>query len=494
MSFARNFALGQQIAERAINTAEVSKQKKELAAIQSAKPEFQQGYTQGDGKLLESIANAKDAEGNAAYQLDARPDGSYGIKVRGTDGNYNAVDGAQINQRPVGMFMGQTYDQSELTPDKVQGLRNRAMVGVLAKTDPIKAMGLMQSIEGLDQARTTFNNQQTDREEARALLKNRRSEYERLSKLEGDALAEEIGGAFSRDGSGVSAMLTFDPKQNKYLFTSKEPGVPSATLSRAELLNYAMGLWEQGNGDFNKGLEMALSSVRAQRDMDNQAFDRSARMAQGNADLFWKGRNYSLEDWYKRQSVENDRARIGIAREGLAVQRGAMSRPQYVGNDASGQPVYIDMASAPRDRDGRIRLPGGISALKPSVEMTDREKLAFAAAHKTLGDIAASGQPVSQAQIASVARAHGLDPAMFGAQGMADPFGQPPTRAAMPGPGAAAPTNTAPGQKSGRQLVQEAYDAWQNAKGPWYLPTPTANSKVNDLEAEYLRLLRQYPQ
>ena len=41
--------------------------------------------------------------------------------------------------------------------------------------------------------------------------------------------------------------------------------------------------------------------------------------------------------------------------------------------------------------------------------------------------------------------------------------------------------------------VQEAYDAWQNAKGPWYLPTPMANENIiKGFEREYLKALQQY--
>lgn len=38
--------------------------------------------------------------------------------------------------------------------------------------------------------------------------------------------------------------------------------------------------------------------------------------------------------------------------------------------------------------------------------------------------------------------------------------------------------------------VKEAYERWQAAKGPWYMPTPKANSTAEQLEREYEQALR----
>ena len=68
------------------------------------------------------------------------------------------------------------------------------------------------------------------------------------------------------------------------------------------------------------------------------------------------------------------------------------------------------------------------------------------------------------------------------------------------GPGPVMPEPTKPMVKPGAEPgpapaaakadpVREAYDRWQAAKGPWYMPTPRANSEVQRLEKEYMDAL-----
>lgn len=80
MSFARNFALGQQIAKEALDTYYAARERKRLEDIASAKPEeIQNAYTSQDAEQLRAIANAKDPNGNPYYSLEANADGSYDL-------------------------------------------------------------------------------------------------------------------------------------------------------------------------------------------------------------------------------------------------------------------------------------------------------------------------------------------------------------------------------------------------------------------------------
>lgn len=161
MSFARNFALGQQIARTAMDTYDQARQKKEFEDIQKAKPEEFSGYTSQDGEQLAAIANARDAQGNPYYTLEAQPGGTYGIRsnfqVQGADGQMATPADVGIQQRRVADFLGQRYDAEQLTPERMEGLRARAMAGAVSKTDPIRGMGLMQSIKAGERDDTRFD-------------------------------------------------------------------------------------------------------------------------------------------------------------------------------------------------------------------------------------------------------------------------------------------------------------------------------------------------
>lgn len=161
MSFARNFALGQQIAKTAMDTYDQARQQKEFADIQNAKPEEFSGYTAQDGDQLAAIANARDPQGNPYYTLEAQPGGQYGIRsnfqVQGADGQMTTPAQVGIGQRRVSNFLGQRYDAEQLTPERMEGLRARAMAGAVSKTDPIRGMGLMQSIKSGERDDTRFD-------------------------------------------------------------------------------------------------------------------------------------------------------------------------------------------------------------------------------------------------------------------------------------------------------------------------------------------------
>lgn len=151
MSFARNFALGQQVGKGLVDTYQTARQQREFSDIQNARPEEFSGYTAQDGEQLAAIANARDPQGNPYYTLDAQPGGQYGIRsnfqVQGADGQMATPADVGIQQRRVANFLGQRYDADQLTPERIEGLRARAMAGAVSKTDPIRGMGLMQSVK-----------------------------------------------------------------------------------------------------------------------------------------------------------------------------------------------------------------------------------------------------------------------------------------------------------------------------------------------------------
>jgi len=113
----------------------------ELNKIATANPEQSQGFTAEDGQHLEAIANAKDANGKPYYSLTANPDGSYAV----TDNSNPESPATVIAQHGITDFMGQRQ-AGPMSDGQVASARQRAMAGVLAKSDPIAAMRLSREV------------------------------------------------------------------------------------------------------------------------------------------------------------------------------------------------------------------------------------------------------------------------------------------------------------------------------------------------------------
>lgn len=149
----------------------------ELSKIARAAPEKSQGFTSEDGKQLEAIANAKDADGKPLYTLTANEDGSYDVasaadpSMRGT-----------IAQRGVTDFLGQRTDGA-LTDDQVASARQQAMAGVISRSNPVAGMQMLNSIK------------QGQRDDQRFAWEKASNERALLKANQADADEEAIRGA-----------------------------------------------------------------------------------------------------------------------------------------------------------------------------------------------------------------------------------------------------------------------------------------------------------
>lgn len=139
-----------------------------------------------------------------------------------------------------------------------------------------------------------------DKQQALELDRKRKEYLKRLENMSPEALAKELGGMFSADGSGVEAMLTWAPDKKQFLWASNIPGFPSRTLTRAELIKGAMGIWELGNGDYNTGMQAVLDTVKAQRDLRNADRAESIALAKNAAEMDFKNRELESADRYRR--------------------------------------------------------------------------------------------------------------------------------------------------------------------------------------------------
>ncbi len=167
MSFAQNFALGQKIAKGLVDTYDAARQRKEFEDIQNAKPTYSEGFTAQDGDQLRAIASAKKQDGTNYYNVSANEDGTYRVtpnfQVQNDAGQMVDAAPVGVGMRRVADFMGGRYDAEQLTDSRLEGLRARAMADVIARTDPIRGIGLKQSIKASERDDTRFDWEKADR-------------------------------------------------------------------------------------------------------------------------------------------------------------------------------------------------------------------------------------------------------------------------------------------------------------------------------------------
>ena len=125
----RGYSIGRQI-----------KQDQAVDAVMEAKPEQSQGYTADDGRKLEALASAKDAQGNALYTIGADADGNYTVTPnQASQGQDGRVMPSQVIQRhTVTDLMGDRYDGA-LTNSQLGDKKARKLVDAVSLSDPMRA-------------------------------------------------------------------------------------------------------------------------------------------------------------------------------------------------------------------------------------------------------------------------------------------------------------------------------------------------------------------
>lgn len=288
MSFAQRFAAGQQIAKNAMDAYDTARKKREFSDIMQAQPE-----------MLAPVSDVAPAPA-----ATTNPDGTAAVPVLGV----------QPTTPKQYKFLGNTYDTA-LTPEQVSSLRYERLADVIGKDDPVRGLEMRRTLARDKREDTKFGWEVKDRDTAEKIKTGRQEQYKRYSEMSDAELATAVGGAFSQDGSGIDAMLVFDPKAKEHILASNIPGFPTQRFSREELINKAMGIWESGNGDFSAGMKMLMDSVRAQREIGDSNFNRSAAIAKANADVYFQGRTADRGD-----------AQLRLSEQGLAIQRAAAAR------------------------------------------------------------------------------------------------------------------------------------------------------------------------
>jgi hypothetical protein len=161
MSFARNFAMGQQIAQTALDTYEKGKLRSELAKIYKDKPEQLQGFTPEQGEQLRLAGES--GQNDIGYD-EARKAYTITPKAGG--------EATLIPMQPVTDFLGNRTAGS-MSDQQVNTARLRSAADILGARDPLAGLQLRDQLTRgeRDDQRFAWEKSRNEREERGAAQK-----------------------------------------------------------------------------------------------------------------------------------------------------------------------------------------------------------------------------------------------------------------------------------------------------------------------------------
>ena len=267
----------------------------QLGQIANAKPEQSTGFTADDGKQLEAIASAKDADGKPLYTLTANEDGSYDVAstadptMRGT-----------IAQKGVTDFLGKRTEGT-MTDDQVNSARQMAMAGVISRRDPMAGMQMQNAARLAERDTQRFGWEKATNE--RAAMKAAQADADEDAVRAADTATSEWLQNRLRGEDGTSRAGTVDD----HLAASSYRAMKLAEAGR---LNEASQVYK----DYAAQSMVKLQMEAAERE---QALGKaSAALASGDLDTVKDFYNRFIPDGAHVTSVTRDgRGQIVINRE-----------------------------------------------------------------------------------------------------------------------------------------------------------------------------------
>lgn len=392
MSFARNFALGQQIAQTALDTYYDAREKARLRAIGEAKPEeIQNSYTTQDAEQLHALANAKDAQGNPYYNLEANADGSYGLKANfayaGQDGQMVQPGGIATTFAPrtaAVEFMGTRYAPEDLNEDRIAALRARAMADVISERDPVRGLQMRRSIKSdeREDERFSWERQQQPLKQRGLEQQVRQGEIavadaesaQAWKKGFGEAMAQYTG---SQEQIAETAQYV---NKNSRSITMGAPDPKTGLMNLSVVTPSGDSVFLQLNRADQARLYAAATMMRA------HPMEALKEMSAVNKDL---AEAFARENQLTKFLVDNtndvvakghkmkvDEEELGIKRteannRGAYYRAAGRNRMEFV-ND-KGETVVLDMSLVPVDQNGQYQIPPGLRPknAKPTADFVE---------------------------------------------------------------------------------------------------------------------------
>lgn len=349
MGWASGFRAGSEVAGEAIDTYNAAKERGRLQAINQAQPtEIPNAYTSQDAEQLRALANARDAEGKPYYNLEAGTDGSYGLKTnfayQGQDGQTVQPGGVATTFTPRAStmeFMGTRYAAEDLIPERVAGLRARAMADVVSERDPVRGLAMQQAIKSGERDDRRFSWEEQDRPlKQRGLEQQVRTGDIQLGQAERGLKVQELTDEVAKmpiealkayaaklntnesnlpflmvgEGKGGYKFLTIDPKTGR-------PMGKEFTLNDAQLRELATAS-VLGMSGFGQESMAKLTSV------NKDIADIVSKMNSTTAQVVESQNNAT----YRANADSRGERQLGLQAQGLQLRQQEINRRNQVGS------------------------------------------------------------------------------------------------------------------------------------------------------------------
>ena len=404
-------------------------ERRRLEGIRTAAPEMSQGYTAEQGQQLEAMASAINPEtGRPYYNVQVGQGGNYTVTpdfteaqtpmAMGADSQYGvapvelqttglgragvAAQPIPFNQQRVTDFLGRRFE-GELTPDRIEAMRSRAMAEGLS--DPRQRQAAL--------AEAT----RTEREAEEAPLRQEalRTQVEAgklgLKKAGFELTAAERAAADAQKMDDFSAWRSQNPQADFAAMSTKAQELGMSTDAQFKIASNLTGIKEQ---EFkasqqriqelvkDQGLDGLLKAHKESKDLDPNSHFEVTRGQGGRITLnrvntatgeivqpnVFSGSEAETTAYLNKQAtnpatvidftmnLEKNKAAI------RASDRSGIRAPdinEYV--DAQGNVRLIDVGALPRGKDGQPVLPQGLRKLPTGSaspkDLTPQQQRAF---------------------------------------------------------------------------------------------------------------------
>lgn len=383
MSFARNFALGAQVAGDLLDTYYDAREKSQLRKLSQATPEeIQNAYTTQDAEQLRALANAKDANGNPYYSLEANPDGSYGLKANfsyaGQDGQMVQPGGIATTFTPrstVVEFLGNRYAPEDLNEDRIAALRARAMTDVISERDPVRGLQMRRAIKSdeREDERFSWERQQQPLRQRGLELQVQKGEIDVADAESARAWKEGFGkhlASYTGSPEQIAAAVPYVNTRSRSI-TMGTPDPKTGLMPMSVVTPDGNSVFLQLNQAdqarlYAAGMMLKTHPVEALKEMSAVNKDLAEALARENQLTKYLVDNNN-DVVAKGHSMRVDDQRLALAR-----QQSATPQWELFVDRETGRLVPVDLRSIPRGEGGTGILPGNL--VKPSKPLAPVER------------------------------------------------------------------------------------------------------------------------
>ena len=272
MSFGAQFLAGQRFAQGLVETYQSAKQRRALEEIADAKPQQVDGFTAEQGEKIQQAA--ADPTKHISYDNGIK---AYMATPKLTDGETGPAQPVEIaRQGAMTDFLGKRTPGA-MSDGQVQSARQRAMAGVISKSDPVQGMRMMHDVTQGEREDKRWDRDDRKATEEEEFQKGYQAEYgqtnhaKNMGQYATQVQAYEKYQAQIKGGADPATLGAPPPLPTRPVYSYAESLADSGRLlafkaskgkaDPAEILQYAERLQKASDEGYGKALHLAQSGA-----------------------------------------------------------------------------------------------------------------------------------------------------------------------------------------------------------------------------------------